>query len=602
MSFRASLTRTNVLVILIISAAIISMAVASYSYSSYAAAAIEKNALDQVHANSQVAAHDLSEILKVKIESILANVRIISNSSSVHAQEVSRARLTIEVAQASTHNITDSYLWLDRDGKLVWSSSFANLTLYEQFAGADRSDRPYFQVPRETHKPYISSVINSLDNNPRFFMSYPILSRDEKEFEGVVTASVQPISVGRFLQSKIAPDFQSTTGLLDRNGVILYSSNESQIGMNVFDDKYQSTLPENMKRDFSDFLRRSLQGHAGFEDFSSGAESGTLAYQTVLVDGIDFAVLYIATAHTFSEEITPIIDSQRNLNTIFIIAVGAIAAAVAMMIVSSNMRLEKLVRQRTGELTQSNESLVESNRKLESANEQLDEHDKMQRDFINIAAHELRTPVQPLLGIMELLSERLASEKTGEVKMSKDDVEMLERNAKRLEKLTQNILDVTRIEGNKLVLNKEKFDLNRKIQNTINDMKIGLGEKSNSIIINFIQGPPLYVEADKTRIYEVVANLVGNAIKFTKKGTIDVSLISEGGFAKVSVKDSGKGIDPEVMPKLFSRFVSKAESGTGLGLYISKNVIEEHGGKMWGENNPDGKGASFTFTLPALNE
>ncbi|MGI0050045.1 MAG: ATP-binding protein, partial [Nitrososphaera sp.] len=209
---------------------------------------------------------------------------------------------------------------------------------------------------------------------------------------------------------------------------------------------------------------------------------------------------------------------------------------------------------------------------LASANEQLDEHDRMQREFINVAAHELRTPVQPLLGITELFSERIEAEKADQVVVSKEEVDMLARNARRLEKLTQNILDVTKIEGKKFTLNREKFDLNTEIQNTINDMKAGLDEKTKNIIINFTPGAPICVDADKTRIYEVISNLISNAIKFTQKGTIDIALAPEGDFAKVVVKDSGKGIDPEVMPKLFTRFASKSESGTGLGLYISKSI------------------------------
>lgn len=239
-------------------------------------------------------------------------------------------------------------------------------------------------------------------------------------------------------------------------------------------------------------------------------------------------------------------------------------------------------------------------KQLASANEQLDEHDRLQQEFINVAAHELRTPVQPLLGIAELISDKMEVEKADQVQVSKQEVDMLVRNARRLEKLTQNILNVTRIEGNKLVLNKEKFDLNIKIQNTINDMKAGLDKKTKNIIINFTAGEPIYVEADKTRIYEVIYNLLSNAIKFTQKGTIDISLMREGNFAKVAVKDSGKGIDPEVMPKLFTRFASKSESGTGLGLYISKSIIEAHGGKIWAENNKDGRGATLSFSLPAL--
>ncbi|MEP0826532.1 MAG: sensor histidine kinase, partial [Nitrososphaera sp.] len=576
---------------------VVSTAVASYSYSSYVADAVERNAIEEVHENSRIAAHDLSEILRVRMESVMANLKIIANSSSVHAQEVSRAQFTMATAQESTKDITDSYLWLDREGKLLWSSSFTNRTLYQQFAGTDRTDRPYFQVPKQTLQPYITSVISSLDGSPRFFISYPVLSGNG-EFEGAIVASVQPINVGRFLQSKISSDFQSTTGLVDRTGTIHYASNESQIGMNVFTEEYRSQLPQDISGQIIDFLRRSLQGQDGFEDISTGGASMTLAYQSVQIDGIDFAMLYILSVHTFDEEITPIIDSQRTLNTIFIVAVGAIAGAVVLMTVSSNKRLARLVEEKTGELRQTNESLIESNIKLERANEQLDEHDRMQRDFINIAAHELRTPVQPLLGIAELLKDRSESEKAEGVLMSREEVKMLERNAKRLEKLTQNILDVTRIESNKLVLNKERFDMNEKILNTVRDMKTGLAK---GVTINFLPGPPLFVEADMTRIYEVLANLIGNAIKFTKEGAIDITLTREGDFAKVVIMDTGKGIDPEIMPKLFTRFVSKSESGTGLGLYVSKNVIEAHGGKMWGENNPCGVGARFTFTLPATN-
>lgn len=595
--FGRMLTGTDAIVIPIVIVAVVSTAIASYSYSSYVADAVERNAIEEVHENSRIAAHDLSEILRVRMESVMANLKIIANSSSVHAQEVSRAQFTMAAAQESTKDITDSYLWLDREGKLLWSSSFTNRTLYQHFAGTDRTDRPYFQVPKQTLQPYITSVISSLDGSPRFFISYPVLSGNG-EFEGAIVASVQPINVGRFLQSKISSDFQSTTGLVDRTGTIHYASNESQIGMNVFTEEYRSQLPQDISGQIIDFLRRSLQGQDGFEDISTGGASMTLAYQSVQIDGIDFAMLYILSVHTFDEEITPIIDSQRTLNTIFIVAVGAIAGAVVLMTVSSNKRLARLVEEKTGELRQTNESLIESNIKLERANEQLDEHDRMQRDFINIAAHELRTPVQPLLGIAELLKDRSESEKAEGVLMSREEVKMLERNAKRLEKLTQNILDVTRIESNKLVLNKERFDMNEKILNTVRDMKTGLAK---GVTINFLPGPPLFVEADMTRIYEVLANLIGNAIKFTKEGAIDITLTREGDFAKVVIMDTGKGIDPEIMPKLFTRFVSKSESGTGLGLYVSKNVIEANGGKMWGENNPCGVGARFTFTLPATN-
>ncbi len=111
---------------------------------------------------------------------------------------------------------------------------------------------------------------------------------------------------------------------------------------------------------------------------------------------------------------------------------------------------------------------------------------------------------------------------------------------------------------------------------------------------------PIMIEADKTRIYEVVSNLLRNAIKFTDSGTIAITSSLEGTNAIISIKDSGTSIDPELMPRLFTKFASKSETGSGLGLYLSKKIIEAHGGKIWAENNKDGKGATFAFTLPLL--
>jgi signal transduction histidine kinase len=230
---------------------------------------------------------------------------------------------------------------------------------------------------------------------------------------------------------------------------------------------------------------------------------------------------------------------------------------------------------------------------------QLEEHDKMQEEFINIAAHELRTPIQPLLGLIETLG--LDSNKEEEVRgIKRSEVEMIARNVFRLQRLSQAILDSTRIGSRSLKLNKEKFDLNDKITSTIADAKASL-KKEHKLEIHFERTEkPVIVEADKTRIFEVLSNLLGNAIKFTNEGTIQVSLQKSDDSAVVSVRDSGEGIDPEVLPKLFTRFVigKDSASGSGLGLYISKGIIEAHGGKMWGRNNQSGKGATFSFTLP----
>jgi signal transduction histidine kinase len=181
-------------------------------------------------------------------------------------------------------------------------------------------------------------------------------------------------------------------------------------------------------------------------------------------------------------------------------------------------------------------------------------------------------------------------------------LDVINRNAKRLEKLTSNLLDVSRIENNRpLELSKEKFDLRQKIRNVIRDIRSSQDEKAYALeIIYDASDEPIVIEADKTRIFEVISNLLRNAIKFTDSGTITITSRVEGSNAIVSIKDTGRSIDPEIMPRLFTKFATKSETGTGLGLYLSKKIIEAHGGKIWAENNKDGKGSTFVFTLPLL--
>jgi signal transduction histidine kinase len=181
-------------------------------------------------------------------------------------------------------------------------------------------------------------------------------------------------------------------------------------------------------------------------------------------------------------------------------------------------------------------------------------------------------------------------------------LDVINRNAKRLEKLTSNLLDVSRIEKNQsLELSKEKLDLRREIRNVIQDIKTSQDEKIGALeIIYDAPDEPIIIEADKTRIFQVVSNLLRNAIKFTDSGTITITSRVEGSNAIVSIKDTGSSIDPEIMPRLFTKFATNSETGTGLGLYLSKKIIEAHGGKIWAENNKDGKGAIFAFTLPLL--
>ena len=235
--------------------------------------------------------------------------------------------------------------------------------------------------------------------------------------------------------------------------------------------------------------------------------------------------------------------------------------------------------------------------------EKLKETERMKTEFINVAAHELRTPIQPILGLSQVLRLQIKDSRQLEL------LDVIIRNAKRLQRLTEDILDVSKIESQSLKLNKERFNLNDIISNIIQDYKKEIEKENNNRTIKLLyeemsNDKLISVEADKARLIQVISNLLSNAIKFTKEGRIIIATQKKDTQVIVSVKDTGSGIDPQIFPKLFTKFASKSYQGTGLGLFICKSIIEAHGGRIWAENNviDEEKGATFYFSLPTLNE
>jgi two-component system, OmpR family, sensor histidine kinase VicK len=256
-------------------------------------------------------------------------------------------------------------------------------------------------------------------------------------------------------------------------------------------------------------------------------------------------------------------------------------------------------------------SIFESLWKQGELYEQLKVHDKMQKEFINIAAHELRTPIQPILGLSEVVSSKIKNI-NGDTAEFSQLLDVISRNAKRLQRLTEDILDVTKIESQSLHLKKQRFSLNDLILSVISEHRRSQieREQNNMKIIFTGKDYDFNIEGDKGRISQILSNLLSNAIKFTKEEGSSIIVSTEQKeeddnkkVVLVSVKDTGIGIDSEILPRLFTKFASKSErGGTGLGLYISKSIVEAHGGKIWAGNNPDGKGATFAFSLPVLSD
>ena len=247
---------------------------------------------------------------------------------------------------------------------------------------------------------------------------------------------------------------------------------------------------------------------------------------------------------------------------------------------------------------------------LENANKELKYRDQLKDQFINIAAHELKNPIQPILGLCELLRDR-------ETNIEKDEeiLDVIIRNSKRLMKLAEEILNVAKIESGTLNINKEKFNFKEMLTEALKDFEQKIVENKKNIKLSYElqdNNTGIIIEADRNRLCQVICNLLNNAFNFTNEGSITVIVERKNGTSNdnndqifVSIRDTGTGIHPEIVPKLFTKFATKSISnGTGLGLFISKNIIEMHGGRIWAINNSNAyedrkvKGSTFTFSIP----
>jgi signal transduction histidine kinase len=610
---KLALSRNKAILLTVIIVISTSLSILTYQYFAAISNHIVQIASEDIRSNARTDANDLSHSLENEMKSVASNLYILAHAPVVISHEYGTARNIINTAEDSTNQLTDFYMWLDENGKIVWISNI-NQTTYQKYKGFDLSYRPYFTVTRNTHTPYYSSAIESNDNIPRLYISYPLINSTKtisntsgtttaETFNGVMVAAIRTNTMGNFLKNQLFPQSKNSIGLLDKNGIILYSDNYSYIGKYIFGGEFQHILSgvisPNSKNLLDNLFKRSLQGSTGSGEFLGQGGLYTIAYQPIKIDGNYFLTSYILAPHNLASNVVGLVNEQGNFS-IFIMTIIVVSAfAGSFFVLSWNKRLKIIINSRTEELRKSNDSLTDSNKQLAIANEQLKDHDKLQKEFINIAAHELRTPIQPILSLTEVLRSKIKD--TEQLAM----LDVAIRNAKRLRQLTENILDSTKIEGKSLQLEKERFNLfevilnvvqdfrNQQIENPTVDIKILPDEPNKEIVIN----------ADKSRIAQVISNLLSNAIKFTKQGTVLITVDKKKDNKEVivSIKDTGTGLDPEILPRLYSKFASKSVKGTGLGLFISRSIIEAHGGKIWADNNADGKGVTFYFTLPILN-
>src|SRR6476660_5124885 len=492
----------------------------------------------------------------------------------------------------------------------------------ETFLGQDFSLRDWIKETRATLKPVFSDGFER-QGIYRIFITYPIIERGTGEYIGTIATSIP--TVGFFAHYGNIYDIKSQyLAVLDSNSTQLIHPVESFVGTPFFGNYTQEATGHNVI--LNNLISTVMAGKPSFAvyEFKNGERLNT-GYPIFVQGTSRYSAFVITPTSTIYSQVNSVISLERL--EMFSLLAGTTAAVIVLILflMKWSSSLDNEVKRRTIELDESNQrlklvsldlrkandSLVESNRQLALANQQLEIQDKAQKEFINVAAHELRTPIQPILGLSQILRS-----------MKRDDSEHVEfldaiiRNAKRLKRLTENILDVTRIESHLMQLRKEVFNLNEVISKAVEDYRIRVQNlNSNAKLLYRPRGYHnsngddfIFVHADKERITQVISNLLDNAIKFTGRDdgpiviTIETREKEENQEeAVVTIKDNGPGIDPEILPKLFSKFASKSFQGTGLGLYLSKNIIEAHVGKVWAENNRDGKGATFYFSLPVNN-
>jgi signal transduction histidine kinase len=480
----------------------------------------------------------------------------------------------------------------------------------QSFAGTNISSRPWVQETLKSQAPTFSNGFVGLDGNYRIAIGYPIANLENGQYTGLIGALI-PFESFLSQYGNVHNIKSKYLAAYDKNATILATAaSKALIGKNFFGDYVQQFTKHN--KALNNLVRNLLAGKPGYVIYNYGTgERLTTSYPVYANGKAAYFINMVAPTAEIYSHINDVLFAER-VKMFSLIAGTTAAIAILIVILIKWSSLSEEVKRRSKELET-------ANKQLSLSNEQLKMRDKTQQEFINVAAHELRTPIQPIISLSDVLLHKIRDSE------SRPLIDTILRNARRLQRLSQDILDITKIESGLLKLNKERFDLKEVIFNAVDDYtnhiknsnknirlvygfdkkrryKVKEGQQQEQIQNQLLtqDNDTIIVEADKVRITQVIDNLLSNALKFTEDGIISVSIETKDSQAIVSVKDNGQGIDPSILPKLFTKFATSSSGGIGLGLYISKSIVEAHSGRMWADNNSDGKGATFAFTLPCL--
>jgi signal transduction histidine kinase len=427
-----------------------------------------------------------------------------------------------------------------------------------------------------------------------------------KSFDGIVYAGIGFDKIGNYLETQLSPELAGSLTLIDKGGNIVYSKDQSILGENVLGDEFQnghltSVILSNEKWKFDDLINRSLNGESGSTDMSIFGATNTISYDPVTVDGQIFGAIYISTPHSFASTVIALVNEQRNTSIVVIIAIGIAAAALSVTVLLWNKRLDQMIRKKTQELANRSVELEVVNNELKAANDKLAALDEIRTEFINTAAHELRNPVQPIISYAKLALDGSVDKVTA--------LNVIDEQARRLKQLASDVLSANRMESGNFTLETEIFPLADFLHKTVQTARTWIPFERRSLLsIRAEIDENVMLTGDVNRLTLVLTNLITNALKFTHQGEIVLSARKiDVRTVQIRISDTGKGIPEHMLPKLFGKFITSSSGrenpqGIGLGLYISRKIVEAHGGQIWAENNgSERSGATVILNLPLRN-
>ena len=566
--------------------------------------AVRSNLLTDQIDRQRIAVKSLSQHIGSDLSLVMTVLDGLTNSMYFQKGDIYSVDLTNSLIREKYNlidDIIDKVFVLDKNDIVTAGLSHTGM---DKYLGADFSQREWVKDTKRIQAPVFSKGFER-QSIFSIYIAVPIINREDGRYVGLIGAS---IPTERFFAryGNVHDINNQFLVVYDRNGTILaVGADKNLIGKNFFGTTVQNFIAHN--KILNNLTRTLLKGSPANGIYDYGKTERINTGQPIFVDNKpEYFIQIVTPTKSVFSKISETLFTDRVKGYSLLVAVFASLGILMLFLLKWSNTMEKEVVKRTKALNKSNlklgitsQQLKKSNLSLQNAIEELRQHDKIQKEFINMAAHELRTPIQPILGLADVLRDHVSDSHQAKL------LDVIMRNAKRLQRLSHDILDVSKIESSLLKLSKTSVELNEKIKTAINDIENGYdNESNNNVKLLFQPKESITVNADKDRIYQVLSNLLNNAVKFTKNGTVTINTSLNNSTDNpnkeviVTIIDTGAGISPDVMPKLFSKFVTSSNQGTGLGLFISKGIVEAHGGKIWAENNSNGIGAKFSFSLP----